>query len=430
VLRLTDILVRLGGFSLQLDSLELARGDYLVILGPNGAGKTVLLETIAGLHPVERGRVEFAAPAGAGAGAGAAGSATATPGRAATAGAWRDVTLWPPEKREVGFVYQDYLLFPHLSVSGNIGFGLKGLAAAERAGRVRDAAALTGVEGLLARRVAGLSGGEQQKVALARALAIRPRLLLLDEPLAALDRSARRATAGEVRRLCRDLGVTVLHVTHSLDEALSLGDRIAVLAGGRLLQIGTAEELLRAPACRQVAELAGCENLLHATVGGSTVVISGGPTLFMASGAGADTADGPVTVALRAEDLVLRPAPPVPAAAAALGTAVAAVAGDAAGTNGGEPNVFPAVVETMEPGPAHWVVKVRYLGDRDDAGGAPDGAAASSPAHAGPVGIPSPASGCLFTVFVMPPKLARLGLVPGMPVAVQVDPERVAVCAP
>ena len=123
-------------------------------------------------------------------------------------------------------------------------------------------AALTGVEELLPRRVGGLSGGEQQKVALARALAIRPRLLLLDEPLAALDRSARREMADEVRRLCRDLGVTVLHVTHSLEEAVSLGDRVAVLAEGRLLQVASPAELLSRPGDRQVAELVGCENFL------------------------------------------------------------------------------------------------------------------------------------------------------------------------
>ena len=231
MLRLSEIAVDLGGFALRVDSLELAPGEYLVILGPNGAGKTVLLETIAGLHPVEKGRIEFR-------------EASTEPERPGDG--WTDVTAWPPEKRRVGFVYQDYLLFPHLSVSDNIGFGLKGrVPTSARADRVREAAKLTGVEGLSGRRVARLSGGEQQRVALARALAIRPRLLLLDEPLAALDRSARREMADEVRRLCRDLGVTVLHVTHSLEEAVSLGDRVAVLADGGLLQIGPPRELLR-----------------------------------------------------------------------------------------------------------------------------------------------------------------------------------------
>ncbi len=372
MLRLTGVAVGLGGFGLQLDSLELTPGEYLVILGPNGAGKTVLLETIAGLHSVKSGRVEFL-------GAGQDGAATGP------AAVWQDVTDWPPEERRLGFVYQDYLLFPHLPVGNNIGFGLKGrVPAAERAGRVREMAALTGVAGLLERKVSGLSGGEQQKVALARALAIRPRLLLLDEPLAALDRSARREMANEVKGLCGRLGVTVLHVTHNLDEAVSLGDRVAVLAGGRLLQAGTPEEVLRAPRSRRVAELVGCENLLEGTATGAGVAVTGGPTLTLGAALGSGL-PGPVVVALRAEDLVLE----------AAGTAAA-----------GRPNLFPTLVESVEPGPAHWSVKARYLGE------------AAGRAEAAP----------LFTVFVLPPEVARLALAPGAPVQVWVDPRRVAVC--
>jgi ABC-type Fe3+/spermidine/putrescine transport system ATPase subunit len=372
MLRLSDLAVQLGGFVLQVDSLELAPGEYLVILGPNGAGKTVLLETVAGLHPVLRGRVELRDAGEAAAGDPGAG--------------WTDVTAWPPEKRQVGFVYQDYLLFPHLSVSDNIGFGLKNRVPADaRAGRVREAAALTGVEALLGRRVAGLSGGEQQKVALARALAIRPRLLLLDEPLAALDRCARREMADEVRRLCGEVGVTVLHVTHGLDEAVSLGHRLAVLAGGRLLQIGSPEDLLRSPASRQVAELVGCENLLEGFLTGSTVAITGGPTLLVHRGSEPEIA-GEVTVALRAEDLAL-------------------FAASDPGSPAVRPNLFPAVLETVDPGPAHWTVKVRHAGED-----------------------PSNAPAQTFTIFIMPPELARLGLAPASPVRVYVEPQRVRIC--
>jgi ABC-type Fe3+/spermidine/putrescine transport system ATPase subunit len=414
MLRLTDLAVELGGFALSVDSLELTPGEYLVILGPNGAGKTVLLETVAGLHPVRGGRVEFldAGPAGAGpAGAGLRGAGPPGAGRASGAGApassaqggWTDVTAWPPEKRQVGFVYQDYLLFPHLSVAQNIGFGLKGrVPATDRLARVRKAAALTGVDGLLGRKVAGLSGGEQQKVALARACAIRPRLLLLDEPLAALDRSARREMADEVKGLCRELGVTTLHVTHSLDEAVSLGDRVAVLAGGRVLQIGSPEELLRTPVNRRVAELVGCENLLEGRLGGSAVAIAGGPTLVIEPGAGA-AGDGPVTVALRAEDLVLET--------------------PGASTAGVHPNVFPALVQAVEPGPAHWTVKVRYAGESGGwaTSGSADGVFGGDARQA-------PASGCVLTVFMMPPELSRLGLTPGAAVQVYVEPRRITIC--
>ena len=394
MLRLTGLAVDLGGFALRVDSLEITPGEYLVILGSNGAGKTVLLETIAGLHPVRSGRVELqdAGPAGV-AGAAATGAQ----------GGWTDVTAWPPERRQVGFVYQDYLLFPHLSVADNIGFGLKGrVPTGDRPGRVREAAALTGVEALLGRKVAGLSGGEQQKVALARACAIRPRLLLLDEPLAALDRSARREMAHEVKGLCRELGVTALHVTHSLDEAVSLGDRVAVLAGGRLLQMGPPEELLRAPVNRQVAGLVGCENLMEGSARGSAVFIAGGPTLVIDPGAGGDS-DGPVTVALRAEDLVLEtPVAPADSARA---------------------NVFPALVQTLEPGPAHWTVKVQYVGDGGGAAtlGSADGVRCGGTDR-------TPVSPCVFTVFVMPPELSRLGMTPGAVVQVCVDPRRVTIC--
>jgi molybdate/tungstate transport system ATP-binding protein len=388
MLRLTGLVVDLGRFALRVDSLELASGEYLVVLGPNGAGKTVLLETIAGLHRAKSGRVEFR---DVGAGGPAPGAAAATPAGMATAtaadGGWADVTAWPPEKRQVGFVYQDYLLFPHLSVSDNIGFGLKGrVPVAGRPARVREAAALTGVEGLLKRRVEGLSGGEQQKVALARACAIQPRLLLLDEPLAALDRTARRDMADEVKGLCRELGVTVLHVTHSLDEAVSLGDRVAVLAAGRLLQVGRPEELFRAPVDKQVAELTGCENLLAGYSDGRSVTISGGPVLALDPDA-AGSLSGPVTVALRAEDLVLEAAAASPA--------------------GGRANVFAALVRTIEPGPAHWTVKVQYVSSD---------------------GSPEPAPGCVLSVFVMPPELARLSLAPGAVVDVSVDPARVILC--
>jgi ABC-type Fe3+/spermidine/putrescine transport system ATPase subunit len=397
MLRLSDVSVSLGGFRLQVESLQVGRGEYLVILGPNGAGKTVLLETIAGLHPLDGGQIELCEP----------GEERRDPAeRLRIPAEWLDISAWPPEKRRVGFVYQDYLLFPHLSVAGNIGFGLRGrMPARSRAAQVRDTAALTGVEDLLGRRTVGLSGGEQQKVALARALAIRPHLLLLDEPLAALDRRARREMATDVKRLCTELSMTVLHVTHSLEEAVTLGDRIAVLAEGRLLQVASPTELLRAPANEQVADLVGCENLLAGKATGSSVAIARGPTLETAA-----TEPGDVTLALPAEDVTL-------ALRAEDLTLDLPLASEQAQP---ETNRFAAVVEAVEPGAAHWTVRVRYAGETFPAAGTRAAAGISEAA----------AEGATFKVFVLPPEVARLGLAAGSLVRVSVDPGRVHVCGP
>lgn len=311
MLRLSEVRVDLGAFSLEVGHLHVREGEYLVILGTNGAGKTVLLETIAGLHGLHAGRVELRKADG-----------------------WQDLTGWPAERRGIGFVYQDYLLFPHLSVEQNIRFGLHGRARGDaKRARVREIAALTGVTHLLGRRPAGLSGGEQQKVALARALAIRPDVLLLDEPLAALDRTARRDMAAEVKRLCRDQGVTVLHVTHGLEEAVSLGDEVAVLGSGRVLQVASPDELLHKPVDRQVAELVGCENLIDADADGSKVRLPGGLELRSAS-----SAAGKVTVAIRPEDLILTEDP--------------SLFGEA------EWNVLSGEVERLVAGPAYVVVEL------------------------------------------------------------------------
>jgi len=378
MLRLTGVVTNLGAFTLAVDSLELASGEYLIILGPNGAGKTVLLETIAGLHPLAAGRIEFQEEAG-----------------------WLDVSEWPPEKRRVGFVYQDYLLFPHLSVADNIGFGLRSRITADgRTARVGETAALTRVEGLLGRRISGLSGGEQQRVALARALAIRPRLLLLDEPLAALDRTARREMADETKRLCHDLGVTVLHVTHSLEEAVSLGHRVAVIAAGRLLQVGSPRELMQAPASKRVAELLGCENLLEGVLHGSEVSIVSGPTLVTTANPDHQVA-GRVIVALRAEELTLHAAP----------DSSPIVAGS---------NLFPGIVEALEPGPVHWTVRIRYVGE--------PGPRPVAEQTLGDVG--AAASPVRLAVSILPPELTRLAVHPGSQVGVHVEHARVRICPP
>ncbi len=255
MIRIRNLEVRAGAFRLRLGDLTLGDGEYLVILGPTGAGKTVLLETIAGLrHPLV-GHIWFDA---------------------------EEVTYRPPEKRRAGFVYQDYVLFPHMTVERNIAFGASPSAAPTR---VPHLAALLGIEGLLPRHPPGLSGGEQQRVALARALAIDPRVLLLDEPLSALDGETRRELRTELRRIQRELCTTVLHVTHDLDEALALGDRLAVLVDGEMRQVGSPTDIVRHPADTDVARLVGSTNLLPAVAavgrdGGLRLTLEGGIELL------------------------------------------------------------------------------------------------------------------------------------------------------
>jgi molybdate/tungstate transport system ATP-binding protein len=247
MIRLERLHVTAGSFSLRIDELSVEKGEFLVILGPTGSGKTVLLEAVAGLRRPRGGRIWFGD---------------------------RDVTLEPPERRRAGFVYQDYALFPHLTVSGNIAFGLHASAGRRRAwigrsaadrGRVASLASLLGIEQLLDRYPIGLSGGEQQRVALARALAIEPDILLLDEPLSALDRQTRGEMRVEIKRLQRDLSATVLHVTHDLDEALALGNRMAVLIDGGLRQLGIPSDVIRHPVDAEVARLLGLTNVFLAT---------------------------------------------------------------------------------------------------------------------------------------------------------------------
>ncbi len=253
MLRLEEICVHLGRFRLHSASLHVRRGEYLVLLGPTGTGKTVLLETIAGIHRPHRGRIRING---------------------------RDVTREPPERRQLGVVYQDYALFPHLNVERNIAFGLVakgGKSGAEVAGAVRKMAAFFDIAHLLKRRPAHLSGGERQRVALARALVMEPFVLLLDEPLSALDRFTRDRIKRELKRIHQQLGVTILHITHDLGEAFFLADRLAVMKGGTILQEDLPEAVLQRPRSRSVAELVGIRNLLEAVPTGGCWNSSLGP---------------------------------------------------------------------------------------------------------------------------------------------------------
>lgn len=236
MVRVANLAKRLGAFELRGVSFELAPGDYAVLLGPTGCGKTVLLETIVGINRPDAGEVWLDG---------------------------QDVTRWAPERRGIGFVYQRAMLFPNLSVRANIAYGLRyhGVPRAERARRVESVAELVGVSRLLDRGVEALSGGETQKVALARALAIEPRVLLFDEPLAALDPPTKEALCREIAALHRQLGTTILHVTHDQQEARILGGAIGVMRGGRLLQFGPKDEVFDRPASAFVAGFLGAENV-------------------------------------------------------------------------------------------------------------------------------------------------------------------------
>ena len=215
----------------ELD-LAVARGELLVVLGPSGAGKSTLLRVIAGLHPAAAGRVRIAG---------------------------RDVTMLRPGRRNVSMVFQSYALFPHLTALDNITFGLevRDVRRAEARERAAAAAAAVGCAHLLGRRPGRLSGGEQQRVALARALVREPDLFLFDEPMSNLDLELRTDTRGELKALHARLGVTTVHVTHDQTEAMVLADRIAVLRDGRLEQVGTPDEIWRAPATLFVARFVG-----------------------------------------------------------------------------------------------------------------------------------------------------------------------------
>ena len=241
-----------GTRALEPASLDIARGETLVLLGPSGCGKTTMLRIIAGLElPDPGGKVLFDG---------------------------KDITSMPIERRNVGMVFQSYALFPNMSVAENIGYGLKvrGVPREQRAARVAELVALTNITGLENRRIDQLSGGQRQRVALARAVAIRPGVLLLDEPLTALDAALRERLRGELNRLLRALGITTIYVTHDQAEAMELGDRIVVMRKGAIAQIGSPREIYFTPRNRFVAEFVGAANILDAPLQNGCLVLPGG----------------------------------------------------------------------------------------------------------------------------------------------------------
>ncbi|UAJ78275.1 ABC transporter ATP-binding protein [Leifsonia sp. ZF2019] len=270
-------LVRDFGGGVGLNRLDLAAepGELIALLGPSGCGKTTALRALAGLERVDAGSILVDG---------------------------RDVTDEPANRRDLGMVFQSYSLFPHLTAGQNVEFGLRmrKVPGAERRGRAAEALELVGLGAHGGRYAHQLSGGQQQRVALARALVTRPRVLLLDEPLSALDAQVRVQLREEIRRIQTELGITTFFVTHDQEEALAVADRVAVMRAGVIEQIGRPEELYLRPASAFVAEFVGLTNRIPATVAGGRLTVLGQEVPLATA-----VADGPVTAYIRPEDVLL-----------------------------------------------------------------------------------------------------------------------------
>jgi len=276
-LRIERLTKTFGAFTaLKTISLEVYEGEFVCFLGPSGCGKTTLLRAIAGLDLQTSGRIEQAG---------------------------RDISALPPTQRDFGIVFQSYALFPNLTVWKNVAYGLENARTRreEVARRVRELLALVGLPDQGGKYPAQLSGGQQQRVALARALATSPGLLLLDEPLSALDAKVRVYLRHEIKRLQRRVGVTTVMVTHDQEEALTMADRIVVMNHGVIEQVGTPLEIYREPVSPFVADFVGLMNFVAGTVLRPGAVRCG--TLELSCESDGVPAGTPVTVAIRPEDI-------------------------------------------------------------------------------------------------------------------------------
>ncbi len=255
-------------------SLDIAQGEFFALLGPSGCGKTTLLRLLAGFESADEGRILLDG---------------------------EDVSQVPPHRRPVNMMFQSYALFPHLTVEGNVGFGLRqeNVGRRERAERVAEMLALVKLQGFGKRRVGELSGGQRQRVALARSLIKRPRVLLLDEPMAALDKKLRGETQFELMELQRRLGTTFVIVTHDQEEAMIVADRIAVMNEGRVAQVAAPAEIYEWPNSRWVADFIGEVTLIEGSLTADGTLLSGLGPLRVAGGRSGDK----VWLALRPEKL-------------------------------------------------------------------------------------------------------------------------------
>ena len=286
-------------------SITIAPGEFVALLGPSGCGKTTALRAVAGLEQLDEGRVLVGGD---------------------------DITATPPHRRNLGMVFQAYSLFPNMNALENVGFGLevRRVTSAERRKRAGAMLELVGLESLAERYPHELSGGQQQRVALARALCVEPRLLLLDEPLSALDAKVRGQLRDEIRRIQLEVGITTLFVTHDQEEALSMADRVGVMRSGHLEQLGSPAVVYSNPATNFVAEFVGSVSRLPGKVEalGSVAVL--GSRLTIPAGAARDLPTGSdVDVLVRPESVTLRPAPDgqaIVARASFLGAVVRVVA--------------------------------------------------------------------------------------------------------
>jgi iron(III) transport system ATP-binding protein len=239
---IAELVVRFGTkTAVDRVSLSIEPQELFLLLGPSGCGKTTLLRAVAGFVDPSAGSIRFGGD---------------------------DVSRLPPHARNAGMVFQSFALWPHMTVGQNVAFGLRerGLEKTEIAARVEGALESTQISGFGPRRIEELSGGEQQRVALARALVVRPRCLLLDEPLASLDAKLRRSMREEIRRICKSSGLTTIYVTHDQKEALAIADRVGVMQGGRILQVGPPGDIYRRPRSRAVAGFVGETNLVEGSV--------------------------------------------------------------------------------------------------------------------------------------------------------------------
>ncbi len=275
-----------GGFTAEARAtVALQASTVLILFGPSGSGKTTILRCLAGLEQPDRGRIQFLSHP------------------------WFDseqALVVPPQDRTVGYMPQDYALFPTYSVAGNIGYGLGGLDADEKRRRIAEVVELLNLQGLERLMPRQLSGGQQQRVALARAIVRRPNLILLDEPLSALDAPTRAHLRGELRSLLKHLAIPSVVVTHDWEEALALGDQMAVIGGGRVLQVGTPQEVFNRPKDAGVARIVGIETAIEGRVVGTdgglaTVDVAGTELHALAI----EDVGPEVFVCIRAEDVIL-----------------------------------------------------------------------------------------------------------------------------